>query len=112
MIALSAVLGTLAALILVPVTVLLVQVHMALPTYRSRPLLQSRCTPVGILTPTHDEAAVIAATLGSIFPQLAEGDRLLMSMCFFSAPDEMAERVCQKLNTEGGSALAFHEEPR
>lgn len=55
---------------------------------------------------------MIAATLGSIFPQLAEGDRLLMSVCFFGGPEEMTERAFQKLNTEGGSALAFHEEPR
>lgn len=35
-----------------------------------------------------------------------------MSVCFFGGPEEMAARACQKLNTEGGSALAFHEEPR
>ncbi len=78
MIALSAILGTLAVLILVPVTVLLVQVLMALPAYRPMPLPQSRRPTVGILIPAHDEAAVIAATLGSILPQLAEGDRLLV----------------------------------
>jgi hypothetical protein len=112
MTALSAVLGTLAALILVPVTVLLVQVLMALPTYRSRPLPQSRRPPVDILIPVHDEVAVIAAARGSIFPQIAEGNRLLMSVCFFGGPKEMSERACQKLNAEEGSALALHEEPR
>jgi cellulose synthase/poly-beta-1,6-N-acetylglucosamine synthase-like glycosyltransferase len=75
---LLAILGTFAALILVPVTVLLVQVLMALPAYRTRPLPQGRRLPVGILIPAHDEAAVIAATLGSILPQLTEGDRLLV----------------------------------
>lgn len=78
MTALSVTLGTLATLILVPVTVLLVQILMALPAYRPRPLPSGRRPPVGILIPAHDEAAVIAATLGSIFPQLAEGDRLLV----------------------------------
>lgn len=51
MTALSAGLGTLAALFLVPVTVLLVQELMALPTYRVRPLPQSRRPLVGILIP-------------------------------------------------------------
>ena len=41
------------------------------------------------------------------------GNRVLsMSACFFVDSGEMAERARQKLNTEGGSALAFHEEPR
>ncbi|GAO34683.1 glycosyl transferase [Sulfuricella sp. T08] len=75
---LSAILGTLSVLILVPVTVLLVQVLMALPAYRHSPLPQGRRSPVGILIPAHDEADVIAATLGSILPQLTEGDRLLV----------------------------------
>ena len=41
------------------------------------------------------------------------GNRVLsMSACFFSGPEKMTEKARQKLNTEGGSALAFHEEPR
>jgi hypothetical protein len=110
MTALSTILGTLAALILVPV--LLVQVLMALPAYRPRPLPQSRCFLAGILIPDNDEAAVIAPARGSIFPQIAEGNRLLTSVCFFVGPEEMSERACQKLNAEGGSALALYEEPR
>lgn len=75
---LSVVLGMLAALILVPVIVLLVQVLVALPTYRPKLLLQGGRPTVGILIPAHDEAAVIAETLAAILPQLVEGDRLLV----------------------------------
>lgn len=75
---LSAILGVLAVLILVPVTVLLVQVLMALPAHRPRLLPQGKRSSVGVLIPAHNEAAVIAATLGSIFSQLGEGDQLLV----------------------------------
>ncbi|WP_372521466.1 hypothetical protein [Sulfuricaulis sp.] len=110
MTALSAILGTLAVLILVPVTVLLVQVLMALPAYRPRPLPQSRRFPVGILIPAHDEAAVIAQPSA---PFSLSSETGCSCRCVFSVTlRKMAERACQKLNTEGGSALAFHEEPR
>jgi len=78
MTALSAILGILAVLILVPVLVLLLQVLMALFERPPRPLPLNRRPSVGILIPAHDEAVVIAATLGSILPQLAEGDRVLV----------------------------------
>jgi cellulose synthase/poly-beta-1,6-N-acetylglucosamine synthase-like glycosyltransferase len=97
MTALSALLGTLVALMLVPVTVLLVQVLMALTAYRPRPLPQSRRPPLGILIPAHDEAVVIASTLGSIFPQLAEGDRVLVVAD--NCTDETAA-IARKLGAE------------
>lgn len=75
---LSTILGILALLVLVPVFVLLLQVLMALSDYRPRPLSQGRRPPVGILIPAHDEAVVIATTLGSVLPQLAKGDRVLV----------------------------------
>jgi len=51
--------------------------------------------------------------VGSWVFRALRGDRVLsMSACFFGGPEKMAERACQKLNTEGGSALAFHEKPR
>jgi cellulose synthase/poly-beta-1,6-N-acetylglucosamine synthase-like glycosyltransferase len=75
---LSAIVGILASLIMVPVLVLLLQVLMALLVRQPKPFLQSRRLPVGILIPAHDEAVVIAATLGSILPQLARGDRVLV----------------------------------
>src|SRR5258706_7131866 len=77
MIALAAILGVFAALLMMPVMVLLVQVLMALPAYRPRTLPSQR-PRVGILIPAHDEATVIAETLGSILPQCIVGDRVLV----------------------------------
>ncbi|MHB1140948.1 MAG: glycosyltransferase family 2 protein [Sulfuricaulis sp.] len=78
MTALSAIAGILAILIAVLVTLLSIQVLMALPGRRPRPLPPGRRPSAGILIPAHDEAAVIAETLGSILPQLATGDRMLV----------------------------------
>jgi N-acetylglucosaminyldiphosphoundecaprenol N-acetyl-beta-D-mannosaminyltransferase len=47
-----------------------------------------------------------------LFEVLCRDPAHRMSVCFFGGPEEMAERACQKLDTEGGSAVAFHEEPR
>ena len=96
MIALAAILGVFATLLMMPVMVLLIQVLMALPTYRPRILPCSR-PRVGILIPAHDEAAVIAETLGSILPQCTEGDRVLVvaDNCF----DETAA-IARKLHVE------------
>ena len=75
---LSAILGLLALLAMAPVTVLLFQVLIALVAQRPAELLKNRRPSVGILIPAHDEAVVIAATLDSIFPQLAVGDHVLV----------------------------------
>lgn len=94
---LSTILGILALLVLVPVLVLLLQVLMALFDYRPRPLPQGRRPPAGILIPAHDEAAVITATLSSIFPQLAKGDRVLVVAD--NCSDETAA-IARKLGAE------------
>lgn len=75
---LSAILGVLAALLLIPVVVLLVQVLLALPARRPRPLPPGRRPVARILIPAHNEAAVIADTLHSVIPQLAMDDRILV----------------------------------
>jgi cellulose synthase/poly-beta-1,6-N-acetylglucosamine synthase-like glycosyltransferase len=72
-------LGSLAALILVPITVIFLQVLMALPARRDPPELQGgKRREVAVLVPAHNEAAGIANTLRSIVPQLRKGDRLLV----------------------------------
>jgi len=78
MILLDILLGSLAAVLLVPVSVLFVQVMMALPAYRPREMPTGRRPTLAILIPAHDEANVIASTLRSIAPQLVAGDRLLV----------------------------------
>jgi cellulose synthase/poly-beta-1,6-N-acetylglucosamine synthase-like glycosyltransferase len=75
---LAYVLGCAALLLLLPVTVLFAEVLLAV-THRD-----SAAPPVGerpriaVLIPAHNEASMIAGTLRSIVPQLAESDRLIV----------------------------------
>lgn len=71
-------LGTLAAIALLPVLLLLVQVLMACLPARAQPLGNNARPQVAVLVPAHDEASLIGATLASIAPQLRPGDRLLV----------------------------------
>ncbi len=75
---LSVFLGTLAALSFIPAAVLLVQAVAALAPNRTAPPSVGRRPRVGILIPAHNEEAVIAATLGTLAPQIEPGDRLLV----------------------------------
>ncbi|WDY60211.1 glycosyltransferase family 2 protein [Pseudomonas sp. PSKL.D1] len=71
-------LGALALLVLLPVTVLFAQVVLAcLPARAAAPAGGVR-PRVAVLVPAHDEASGIAATVQGILPQLVEGDRLLV----------------------------------
>ena len=66
-----------AAMLLVPVAVLLAQVLLA--GARVRPTDAAARRPrVAVLVPAHDEAAGIAASLATVAPQLLAGDRLLV----------------------------------
>jgi len=68
----------LVALLLLPVTVLLVQVVAALPAHRARPMPAGRRAALAVLVPAHNEARGIARTLRCIASQLAAGDRILV----------------------------------
>jgi cellulose synthase/poly-beta-1,6-N-acetylglucosamine synthase-like glycosyltransferase len=68
----------LSLLLLVPVTLLVLQVLMALPAHRARAMPAGRRPIAVVLVPAHDEASGIAGTLHSIAAQLAPGDRLLV----------------------------------
>lgn len=59
-------LGTLAAIALLPVLLLLVQVLMACLPARAQPLGNNARPQVAVLVPAHDEASLIGATLASI----------------------------------------------
>ena len=63
---------------LVPVSVLFVQVLMALPAQRKREIPNGMRPAVAVLMPAHDEAAMIADSVRSIVPQLGAEDRLLV----------------------------------
>lgn len=78
MTALEVLFSGLSVLTLVPVAVLSVQVLMALPRDRMRDPPTGPRPRVAVLMPAHNEALVIADTLRSILPQLAEDDRLLV----------------------------------
>ncbi|MCE1114513.1 MULTISPECIES: glycosyltransferase family 2 protein [Pseudomonas] len=75
---LSWLLAAAALLILLPVLVLFVQVLLGSLPARQLPLATGKRARVAVLVPAHNEASVIGATLASITPQLAEGDRLLV----------------------------------
>jgi len=75
---LSWLLGLLAVIALVPVSVFFLQMLLACLPPRARPLGISVRPRVAVLVPAHDEAAIIRATLASITPQLLAGDRLLV----------------------------------
>ncbi len=64
--------------LLVPVSVLFVQVLAALPAYQPRAMPSGRRPSVAVLVPAHNEALMIADTLRAIVPQLVAGDRLLV----------------------------------
>jgi cellulose synthase/poly-beta-1,6-N-acetylglucosamine synthase-like glycosyltransferase len=74
---LASFLGAFAALLLAPAAVLLVQVLLALRGAGSggRGDVRPR---VAVLVPAHNEASVIAATLRSVMPELAGGDRVVV----------------------------------
>lgn len=68
----------LALVTLLPVSLLFVQVVMALPAYRPRGMLPGRRPAVAVVIPAHDAALRIADGLRTIMPQLVAGDRLLV----------------------------------
>jgi cellulose synthase/poly-beta-1,6-N-acetylglucosamine synthase-like glycosyltransferase len=73
------VLTTLACAALIPAATILVECVAALLPVRRRQAPHGWRRPrVAILVPAHDEGAVIAATLASLRPQLAAGDRLIV----------------------------------
>ncbi len=78
MIILNTFLIILALVLLIPGSLLLLQVASAWQPYRARPIPDGRRPVVAIIVPAHNEATLIARTLRSIAPQLVAGDRLLV----------------------------------
>jgi cellulose synthase/poly-beta-1,6-N-acetylglucosamine synthase-like glycosyltransferase len=78
MIFLDALLGMFALLLLMPASLLSLQVVLALLPARIRPSSSSKCPSVAVLMPAHNEALVLEGTMRSIIPQLKSGDRLLV----------------------------------
>ena len=78
MIMLEVFLGIVAGLLLVPVTVLMVQVLAALPACRVNKLPEVVRPRLAVLIPAHNEASGIADAVRSIIAQLASGDRVIV----------------------------------
>jgi cellulose synthase/poly-beta-1,6-N-acetylglucosamine synthase-like glycosyltransferase len=74
----AALLCAFAALLLLPIAVFVVEVAVALIGRRTAFAASAARPPVAILIPAHDEEGGIAATLRSIMPQLAAGDRVVV----------------------------------
>lgn len=78
MIIIVVMLSVIALLLLVPVSLLFLQVVLSLLPIKSRSVPFCKRPRVAVLMPAHNEALVLAETLRLIFPQLSEGDRLLV----------------------------------
>jgi cellulose synthase/poly-beta-1,6-N-acetylglucosamine synthase-like glycosyltransferase len=88
------------ALLLVPATVLFVEVAAAIIPGAARSLSIANGSPrVAVLIPAHDEETTIARTLRSIAPQLGPGDRLLV------VADNCADETEQIARNEGAEAI-------
>jgi cellulose synthase/poly-beta-1,6-N-acetylglucosamine synthase-like glycosyltransferase len=75
---LDAIFSVFAALFLLPIAVLTIEVVAAICGRRIAFATSGARTPVAILIPAHNEEGGIAATLRSIAPQLGEHDRLIV----------------------------------
>lgn len=78
MIAAAILLTLLGVVLLVPVSLLLIQVLGALPPRRMPILAPGRRPAVAVIVPAHNESLLIAETLRSIASQLGRTDRLLV----------------------------------
>jgi cellulose synthase/poly-beta-1,6-N-acetylglucosamine synthase-like glycosyltransferase len=66
-------------ILLIPATILLIEIVAAILPRRATPRVQNPVRPkIAVLVPAHDEALVISETLGNIFDQLLPHDRLLV----------------------------------
>ena len=76
--ALEILLGAAALLLLLPVAVLFVEVLLAVSKRAPESGKAGVRGNLAIVVPAHDEASMIAATLGSILPELSASDRLIV----------------------------------
>jgi cellulose synthase/poly-beta-1,6-N-acetylglucosamine synthase-like glycosyltransferase len=75
---LTVILSGIALVLLIPCTVLSIECLAAVLADDLRADSSKRPSKVAILMPAHNEAAVIAKTIGTILPQLQDGDRLIV----------------------------------
>lgn len=89
-----------AALVLLPMAVLVLECLVALLPGRRRPADPAHARPpVAVLVPAHNEEAVIDATLATIRPQLQPGDRLIV------VADNCHDRTAEIARAAGATVL-------
>lgn len=71
-------LSSAAVIVLVPASVLFIQIIMAMFPGNSRLMEQSERPRLAVIIPAHNEALMIADTLRTVVPQLVAGDRLVV----------------------------------
>lgn len=96
----DALLCTFAALLLLPIAVFGIEVAAAVLGRRAAAAASPSRPAVAILIPAHNEEAGIAATLRSIIPQLAAGDRVLV------VADNCADATRNVAEAEGAQVLS------
>jgi len=97
---LEAVLGGVAALLAVPITIFSLEVAAAVSRRRIGFTASGTRPPVAILIPAHNEEAGICATLRSIAPQLAASDRLLV------VADNCSDATASVAQAEGAEVVS------
>jgi cellulose synthase/poly-beta-1,6-N-acetylglucosamine synthase-like glycosyltransferase len=103
---LSALLVLLAALLLVPVGVLLVQMILAWPARGAAPLPTVPRPRIAVLMPAHDESAGIAPFIQAVRAQLLPGDRLLV------VADNCSDDTADVARAAGAEVVERHDTQR
>ena len=97
---LDVILSVFAALFLVPIAVLTIEVVAAVCGRRTVFATSGTRPPVAILIPAHNEEGGISATLCSIAPQLEERDRLIV------VADNCSDRTIAVAEADGAEVVA------
>lgn len=107
-IALNAVLLVPVGILLLVSSLLLIQVLAALTARRRQPTPAStaRRPRIGVLVPAHNESSGILATLASLRPQLAAGDRIIV------IADNCTDDTAQIAAANGAEVLVRHDTSR
>jgi cellulose synthase/poly-beta-1,6-N-acetylglucosamine synthase-like glycosyltransferase len=100
---LSGVLLVVLVLVLVPVSVLLLQVVCAFLPHRPAPMPDGIRPRLAVLIPAHDESAGIGRTLRSVLPQLRDADRLLV------VADNCTDDTARVSASAGAEVLERHD---
>jgi cellulose synthase/poly-beta-1,6-N-acetylglucosamine synthase-like glycosyltransferase len=95
------------ALLLVPMTVLVMECLAALlPGRRESPPAATARPRCAVLVPAHDEEAGIGSTIKTLLPQLQPGDRLLV------VADNCRDRTAEVVRSLGATAVERHDPDR